>query len=110
MIYARLICLLFLLVTLIAACSQESSQLETIAHQLSDTANRCVKDVRDRTMKYENSENCRGLSTIAKQYIAAGGLKDSAPSRADRIAESARARAWMALAISKTGDPRLTIW
>jgi hypothetical protein len=69
-----------------------------------------LKDVRDRSVKYENSENCRSLSKIAQHYIAAGGLKDSAPSRADRIVESARARAWMALAISKTGDPRLTIW
>jgi hypothetical protein len=108
--HARPICLLLLLVLLIAACSQEPSQLETIAHQLSDTASRCVKDVRDRSVKYENSENCRSLGKIAQQYIAAGGLKDSAPSRADRIAEGARARAWMALAISKTGDPRLTIW
>jgi hypothetical protein len=47
---------------------------------------------------------------LAQQYIIAGGLKDSAPARADRIAESARARAWMALAISKTGDPNLSIW
>src|SRR5262249_13124673 len=45
----------------------------------------------------------------AKQYIAAGGLKQSAPCRADRIAEAARARAWMALAVSKSGDKQLMI-
>jgi hypothetical protein len=108
--YRTRIALLSFLVLLIAACSQQSSQLETIAHQLSDAAGRCVTDVRDRGVKYETSENCRSLGRIAQQYISAGGLKESAPSRVDRIAESARARAWMALAISKTGDPRLSIW
>jgi hypothetical protein len=42
--------------------------------------------------------------------VAAGGLKQSAPCVADRIAEGAHAKAWMALAISKTGDPNLMIW
>ena len=106
---ARIALLLFLPL-LVPACSPETSQLESIAVQLSEAADRCVADVRDRKLKYESSENCRLLGIIARQYIAAGGLKDSAPSGADRTAESARARAWMALAISKTGDPSLSIW
>ena len=72
--------------------------------------NRCVIDVRDKTSKYDTSPNCRALSDIAKRYIAAGGLKQSAPCVADRIAEGAHAKAWMALAVSKTGDPNLVIW
>ena len=67
-------------------------------------------DVRDKTSKYDTSSNCRALSAIAKRYIAAGGLKQSAPGVADRIAEAAHAKAWMALAVSKTGDPNLVIW
>lgn len=98
------------LLLLVTACSEQSSQLESIANQLNDVANRCVADVRDRHIKYESSENCRSLTRIAHQYISAGGLKDSAPVRADRVAERARARAWMALAISRTGDPSLSIW
>jgi hypothetical protein len=94
----------------IAACSQRDSQLDAIANELDAAVNRCVIDVRDKTSKYETSPNCRALSEIAKRYVAAGGLKQSAPCRADRIAESARARAWMALAVSKSGDPGLTIW
>jgi hypothetical protein len=70
----------------------------------------CVIDVRDKTSKYDTSPNCRALSEIAKRYIAAGGLKQSAPCVADRIAEGAHAKAWMALAISKSGDPNLMIW
>jgi hypothetical protein len=98
---------LLLFVTCISACSPDRSQLETIAYQLSDAVNLCLRDVRDNGVKYENSQHCRSLTRIAQQYISAGGFKDSAPSHADRIAESARARAWMALAISKTGDRRL---
>jgi hypothetical protein len=101
---------LLLLVAVLPACSPSPSQLESIAHQLGDAANRCVTDVRDRGVKYENSEHCKSLSKIAQEYTRAGGLKDGAPANADRIAERARARAWMALAISKSGDPGLTIW
>jgi len=109
--YCQRVAALFLLVPSIFACSPNgSSQLETIAHQLSDAVNRCLGDVRDNGAKYENSQHCRSLGRIAQRYVEAGGFKDSAPSRADRIAESARARAWMALAISKTGDRRLSIW
>ena len=109
--HCQRVAVLFLLVPLTFACSSNSSsQLETIAYQLSDAVNRCLGDVRDNGAKYENSQNCRSPSRIAQHYVEAGGFKDSAPSRADRIAESARARAWMALAISKTGDRRLSIW
>ena len=102
---------LILLVASISACSREGrTEQERIAVQLREAAIRCLADVRDRDEKYEKSQNCRSLSRLAQQYIEAGGFKESAPSQADRIAESARARAWMALAMSKTGDKRLTIW
>jgi len=101
---------LLLLIPLMSACSSNESRLEAIATQLSDAVKRCVIDVRDKTSKYETSQNCRSLGRIAQQYIDAGGLKESAPCRADRIAEAARARAWMALAVSKSGDPGLAIW
>ena len=92
----------------VAACSRDT-QLDSIARELETTVNRCVVDVQAKT-KYESSSNCRALSEIAKRYIAAGGLKQSAPCVADRIAEGAHAKAWMALAVSKTGDPNLVIW
>ena len=97
------------LLLMLASCASDA-ELEKIANQLSEAVNRCVIDVRDKTSTYETSDNCRSLAPIAKQYIAAGGLKKSAPCRADRIAEAARARAWMALAVSKSGDPKLMIW
>ena len=99
-----------LLVLALSACSSGDSQLEIIANQLSEAVNRCVIDVRDKTSKYETSPNCRSLARIAQQYVEAVGLRHSAPCRADRIAESARARAWMALAVSKSGEPELSVW
>jgi hypothetical protein len=103
--------MLALTISLLAtACSHQDTQLDSIARELEATVNRCVIDVRDKTSKYETSSNCRALSEIAKRYIAAGGLKQSASCLADRIAEGARAKAWMALAVSRTGDPNLMIW
>ena len=94
---------------MLASCSSDA-QLDKIANQLNEGVNRCVIDVLQKSSTYETSDNCRSLGPIAKQYIDAGGLKQSAPCRADRIAEAARARAWMALAVSKTGDKQLMIW
>ena len=102
--------ILVLLLFNLVSCSSSDAQLEKMASQLNEAVNRCVIDVRDKTSKYETSPNCRSLGRIAQQYVEAGGLKESAPCRADRIAESARARAWMALAVSKSGDPGLSIW
>jgi hypothetical protein len=86
--------MLALTISLLAtACSHQDTQLDSIARELEATVNRCVIDVRDKTSKYETSSNCRALSEIAKRYIAAGGLKQSAPCLADRIAEGARAKA-----------------
>jgi hypothetical protein len=102
--------LLFLLLPSMSACSSSDSKLDSIAAQLTDAVNRCVVDVRDRRGTYEDSTNCRSMGRIAQQYIDAGGFTDGAPCRADRIAESARAKAWMALAMSRTGNPNLSIW
>lgn len=101
---------LLLLLLLMSACSSGDPRLELLAHELKDAVNRCVRDVRDNGLKYETSQNCRSLGRIAQEYVKAGGFTDSAPCPADRIAEGARARAWMALAVSKTGDPGLSIW
>jgi hypothetical protein len=101
---------LALLLFNLVSCSSSDAQLEKLASQLNEAVNRCVIDVRDKTSTYESSDNCRSLGRMAQQYIEAGGLKQSAPCRADRIAEGARARTWMAVAISKSGDRQLTIW
>jgi len=102
--------LVLLLGSLASACSSGDSRLESIAHELSDAVNRCLGDVRDRRMKFEDAVSCRSMGKVAKQYVDAGGFADSAACRADRVAESARARAWMAMSFSKAGDANLNIW
>ena len=102
--------LLLLLGSLTSGCSSGDSRLESVAHELSDAVNRCLADVRDRRIKFEDAASCRAMGQVAKQYINAGGFKDSAACPADRIAESARARAWMAMSFSKAGDANLNIW
>lgn len=64
----------------------------------------------DRGAKYEDSTHCGSLSAIARQSVEAGGFTDKTSCPADCIAETARARAWMALAVSKTGDKGLAVW
>jgi hypothetical protein len=101
MIRSSRIAPLLLLSLLVAGCSSSESKLEPI---------RCRADVVDRATKYEDSTHCRSLSAIAQQYVQAGGFTDKTSCPADRIAETARARAWMALAVSRTGDKGLAVW
>jgi hypothetical protein len=101
---------LLLLPLLVGGCSSSESKLEPIAKKLQEAVNRCRADVLDRGTKYEDSTHCRSLSTIARQYVEAGGFTDTTSCPADRIAETARARAWMALAVSKSGDKGLAVW
>jgi hypothetical protein len=101
---------LLLLPLLLAGCSSSETKLEPIANQLHEAVTRCRADVLDRGTKYEDSTHCRSLSAIARQYVDAGGFTDKTSCPADRIAETARARAWMALAVSKTGDKGLAVW
>jgi len=91
-------------------CAGCESKLEPIASKLQGAANRWVADVVERKMAYENSTHCRSLSGIAQGYIQAGGFTDKTSCPADRIAETARARAWKALAVSRTGDAGLAVW
>ena len=99
-----------LLLVLVAGCSSSESKLEPIAGKLQEAANRCVADVVERKTTYENSTHCRSLGGIAQQYVQAGGFTDKTSCPADRIAETARARAWKALAVSRTGDRGLAVW
>jgi hypothetical protein len=106
----RRIAPLLLLPVLLAGCSSAETKLEPIAGKLQEAVNRCRADVLERGTKYEDSTHCRSLGEIAKQYVQAGGFTDKTSCAPDRIAETARARAWMTLAVSKTGDRNLAVW
>jgi hypothetical protein len=110
MIRSSRIAPLLLIPLLVAGCSSSESKLEPIANKLQEAVTRCRADVVDRGAKFEDSTHCGSLKAIARQYVEAGGFTDKTSCPADRIAENARARAWMALAVSKTGDKGLAVW
>jgi hypothetical protein len=100
------------LYSLILGCSSSSShhKLAIAARALSDAADKCLLDVRDRRLKYESAANCMALDALAGQYIEAGGLDKNEPIEYRLIAETARATAWSARAISASGNPGLRLW
>src|SRR5262245_62589915 len=68
--------LVLLLGSLASGCSSGGSRLESIAHELNDAVNRCLGDVRDRRVKFEDSVNWRSIGKVAKAYVDAGGVAD----------------------------------
>lgn len=97
---------------LIYGCSgtRGNHRLEIASKALSDASEQCLLDVRDRKLKYDSAPNCVALDTMARQYIEAGGLEKNEPIEYRLIAEQARTMAWMARAISASGNPALRIW
>jgi|CXWL01.1.fsa_nt_gi hypothetical protein len=100
------------LIVMLSGCLDFASnnRLEVAANALSHAADECLYDVRDRKLKYESAPNCTALSALSTQYIEAGGFDKNTPAEYQLIAEQARTVAWMARAISASGNPALRIW
>jgi hypothetical protein len=81
-----------------------TAPLEVLAKELSEAADQCLLDVRDNGLKFEFSRSCRSLGPIRLRYVQAGGRA------VELLAETGRATAWTALAVSKTGDRYLKLW
>lgn len=98
-----------LIMVLQSACSSDTS-LDIKAVALAKTADECLADVRDREMTFSKSASCSSLSRLAREYKEAGGFRGNTPCRQALVAEQARGTAWMALAMSESGNRRLGIW
>jgi len=102
------------LIVMLSGCLDFASnnRLEVAANALSHAADEYLYlyDVRDRKLKYESAPNCTALSALSTQYIEAGGFDKNIPAKYQLIAEQARTVAWMARAISASGNPALRIW
>jgi hypothetical protein len=96
-------------VVICGACSSASSKLKPLAEALSNTADQCLVDVRDRGASFETSQNCSALGPLASAYIEAGGFQNE-PAEIRLVAERARTTAWMARAASLPGGKGLSIW
>lgn len=95
---------------LLTGCSESEIQLEITAKVFPKDADECVLDVRDRHFKYKTLPNCNVLRALSARFIEPGGLDKTASDRISLIAEKGRAIAWMALAVSASEGPRLSLW
>src|SRR5207237_1821683 len=85
--------------------SRSHDRLERAARALSDAADKCLLEVRDRKLRYDTAPDCLALGALSKQYIEAGGtFGEDGPSKHALIAEQARTTAWMARATSEAGN------
>ncbi len=101
------------LLTLLSSCSvtELSASLKVTAQALLDASGKCVQEVRDEGLKYENARNCTALGPLSKQYIDAGGGTPETPLEVEIRFERARVQAWMARALSESKNPALIrIW
>ena len=96
--------------SLLMGCSGTDGRLEMTARAFSRAADECLYDVRDRKFKYEGSQNCNALGTLSMQFIEAGGFKEDISDRIALIAEKGLKTAWMARAVSASGNRPLTLW
>lgn len=94
-----------------ASCSASAEKNPTSeALALEAGAEKCLIDVRDHANKYENSKFCGALGALSQKYIDAGGQEANEPVNSQLIGERAAKMAWMARAISASGNPTITLW
>ncbi|MBA3967067.1 MAG: hypothetical protein H0X47_15100 [Nitrospirales bacterium] len=101
------------LLFLLSSCSvtEPSASLKATVQALLDGSGKCVQEVRDQGLKYENARNCTALGPLSKQYIDAGGGTPETPLEVEIDFERARVQAWMARALSESRNPALMrIW
>ena len=96
--------------SLVYACGSNDGRMELTAKALSKAADECLLDVRDRKLKYETSPNCNSLRSFSMQHTEAGGFRSDTPAKYALTATEARATAWMARAVSASGNPAISIW
>ena len=84
--------------------------LEQRVKAFADGADECLLDVRDRGLKWSESENCRGLGTLSKAYLEVGGDSVNEPSYIQAKGKSALATSWSARACESLGGGMQFLW
>ena len=87
-----------------------SAEQKATVKALMEASEKCVYDVRDKSIKYEISRNCNAMSALSQQYIKAGGGRPDAPLETEIDFERSRVHAWMALALSASNGEASRIW
>ena len=91
-------------------CTQTDTALYQAALALNNASIACVEEVKLLKLKYEVSPRCLALEPLAQNYADLGGLTAQTPNKYEPVYERARVYAWMARAISASGDPNLWIF
>lgn len=102
---------MFLLFVLSGCClfGPSAEQKATSAGLLAASES-CLTDVRDKSIKYERSQNCNSLRPLSQKYINAGGGRPDTSLETEIEFERARVQAWMALALSASNGEAAGIW
>ena len=111
--YKTLILVLSILTVSIVSgnAGQSDQDAMSAARALFYRAENCYYDVRDRGFTYEKSTSCLALPRVHKAFVELGGFQDGRlPIDVALMGERARSTAWMARAISSSGNPNITIW
>ena len=98
--------------------SLRDSELERLADRLSNLADACLIDVRDKNVPYLNSTNCVGMGEASASYLSRGGVQltytEQAAPRHAYTAVSAKSTAWSAAALSnafhRNRPPVVALW
>jgi hypothetical protein len=96
-------------IPLLAMCAGCSDKREAAALAFYGDAQQCLFNVRE-GVKYEASPNCRHLKVSSQRYISEGGQTAQEPTKIALLAEQGRTMAWMARAISASGNPSISLW
>jgi hypothetical protein len=88
--------------------SQRDAELETLAKRLSELADACLLDVRDKKVIYAESRNCTSMGEASKAYLRPGveiTYQGKAVPRHAYAAAEAKSTAWSAVALSNAFHP-----
>ena len=95
---------------ILSSCSErdDTGLAEAVAYQ--STAEHCLLDVREHNLKFEESDNCKGLKALYMRWVDAVDLSKGRSEKVQLIMESAQRMAWGARAKSAANNPNLRLW
>ena len=108
---AKLMMLLAVIAATPVGAQTPRDRLMMAAKAFHGQADACLFDVRDKSRKFEESVECKRLGAFHFHYVESGGGRPETPAEIELVAAQGRTTAWMAKAISESGEgPFTKIW
>lgn len=87
----------------LTGCDPDDPKLEATSTAIHESAEDCLKTVRDQHAKYAETSSCNALGSLSMRYLEAGGDKPGkTPAKYDLRYVGAQRMAWTALAMSES--------